>query len=67
MGSVVRDFYEIIIRTGICALTLTAIDHKTAEFYERLGFVRYGVNGASAQPTMLLPSRSVIDLIEKNA
>ena len=66
MGSVIQNFYEIAVRTGIYAMTLSAIDSKTTEFYERLGFVHYGDPGA-AQPNMLLPSRSVIELIEKNA
>jgi GNAT superfamily N-acetyltransferase len=66
MGAVLRDFYEISVRTGIYAITLTAADRRTAEFYEKLGFVHYGTPVAR-QPAMLLPSRSVIEIIEKNA
>lgn len=64
MGSAIQDFYEIAVRTGIYAMTLTAIDTKTAEFYGKLGFVYYGDRDAT-QPSMLLPSRSVIEMIER--
>jgi hypothetical protein len=61
MGSALDDFYEVATRTGIFALTLVAVDRKTAEFYQKLGFLPFGDLNAS-QPSLLLPAAAVIDL-----
>ena len=65
MGSVIRDFYEIVVRTNAYGLTLTALNADAERFYKRAGFVNYG--SPRAQPTMLLPAQAIIDLIENNA
>jgi GNAT superfamily N-acetyltransferase len=63
MGAAIDDFYEVAVRTGIFALTLVAIDQKTADFYHQLGFVNFGEPTAT-QPSLLLPALSVISLRE---
>lgn len=61
MGSALDDFYEVAVRTGIFALTLTAVDEKTADFYRKLGFTDFGSSGAT-QPRLILPADVVIEL-----
>jgi GNAT superfamily N-acetyltransferase len=63
MGAAIDDFYEVSSRTGIFALTLVAVDQKTAEFYRNLGFVDFGDEEAT-QPSLLLPALSVMKLRE---
>jgi hypothetical protein len=63
MGAALDDLYEVAVRTGVFALTLVAIDKKTAEFYRKMGFVDFGAPEA-AQPALLLPAASVISLRE---
>jgi len=65
MGHIIRECYEVIIRTGIFGITLTARNTRAAVFYERLGFVRYGRNNDS--PDMFLPAQSVSEITEQNA
>lgn len=64
MGSVIDDFYEVAVRTGIFALTLVAIDQKTAEFYRKLGFIDFGPENLT-QPNLLLPASTVIEARSK--
>ncbi len=59
MGAAIEDFYEVASRTGILALTLVAIDAKTADFYRKLGFIDFGPANAT-QPQLLLPATTVI-------
>jgi ribosomal protein S18 acetylase RimI-like enzyme len=66
MGAALRDFYEIVIRAGVCAMTLQAIDQSTSEFYRRLGFLPYGQTDAM-MPKMFLAADAVIEMIESNA
>jgi GNAT superfamily N-acetyltransferase len=61
MAHALREFAEVAMRTGICALTLIAIDEKKADWYQGLGFERYGK--PSKQPKMFFPAQSAIDLI----
>lgn len=63
MGAALDDFYEVAIRTGIFALTLVALDQKTAEFYRKMGFVDFG-DVKATQPSLLLPAASVIAVRE---
>lgn len=65
MGHAFREFYEIVIRTGIAALTLNSIDVETKEFYKKLGFLEYGCD--PSMPKMFLTANAVMDLIENNA
>ncbi|WLA62365.1 GNAT family N-acetyltransferase [Bradyrhizobium diazoefficiens] len=64
MGAAMDDFYEVAVRSGIFALTLTAIDKKTAEFYRKLGFIDFGAKDIS-QPNLLLPAASIIEFRQK--
>lgn len=61
MGAALEDFYQVATRTGIFALTLVAIDRKTANFYRKMGFIDFG-DANVAQPKLLLPAASIIDL-----
>jgi ribosomal protein S18 acetylase RimI-like enzyme len=63
MGAALRDFYEIVIRTGIFSMTLQAANAEVAKFYEKLGFTRYGYLSELAMPKMILPAQAVIDII----
>jgi GNAT superfamily N-acetyltransferase len=63
MGAALDDFYEVATRTGIFALTLVAIDQKTADFYMKLGFITFG-NPDATQPSLLLPAAAVIAVRE---
>jgi GNAT superfamily N-acetyltransferase len=65
MAHALREFAEVVTRTGVCALTLVAINEKRAAWYEReLGFQRYGK--PSPRPKMFYPARTALDLIEQN-
>ena len=64
MGAAIDDFYEVAVRTGIFALTLTAIDQKTSDFYRKLGFIDFGAEGAT-QPNLFLPAATVIEARKK--
>jgi GNAT superfamily N-acetyltransferase len=66
MGAALDDFYEVAVRTGVFALTLVAVDKKTAEFYRKMGFVDFG-DPEATQPALLLPAASVISLRESLA
>lgn len=63
MAYAIKDFYEIVMKTGIFAMTLVALDKEVAKFYEKLGFVQYGDKEAT-MPRMLLPAQSVVEMIE---
>jgi GNAT superfamily N-acetyltransferase len=62
MGAALAEFYEIVIRTGIYALTLVAANRTVVDFYNQLGFVVYGDRDTS-MPKMILPAASVVELI----
>jgi GNAT superfamily N-acetyltransferase len=62
MGRVMNDFYHVVIRTGIFALTLNALNKDVATFYKKLGFDYYGP--ITSQPSMLISSEAAIDLEE---
>lgn len=57
----IREFGFVADKTGICAMTLVAINGEKATWYESLGFRRYGAD--CAQPKMFLPAQTAIDLI----
>ncbi|MFN3779311.1 MAG: GNAT family N-acetyltransferase [Brevundimonas aurantiaca] len=61
----IREFGEVALRTGICALTLVAADERKAAFYRRMGFETYGK--PCSMPKMFYPAQSAIDLIEQTA
>lgn len=61
MMRALRDFGEVAQLTGICALTLVAINEQRANWYEGLGFRRYGT--PCDRPKMFFPARSAIELI----
>lgn len=63
MGSAISDFYDVAVRTGIFCMTLQAINQEAAKFYKELGFVEYAGRDA-VTPKMILPARSVIEMIE---
>jgi GNAT superfamily N-acetyltransferase len=59
MGHAIDDFYEVIKRTGVAALTLRAINENARKFYSTLGFADFG---DQALHKMLLPAQSVVEL-----
>lgn len=61
MGAALEDFYQVAVRTGIFAMTLVAIDRRTAGFYRKMGFIDFG-DPQATQPNLLLPAASVIAL-----
>lgn len=65
MAHAIREFGEVAVRTGICALTLVAADERKAAFYNRLGFEYYGK--PCAMPKMFYPARAAVELIEQTA
>jgi GNAT superfamily N-acetyltransferase len=65
MGAALHDFYEIVVRTGIYAMTLMAANRDVVDFYSQLGFVVYG-DPESHMPKMILPAASVIEIIERD-
>jgi hypothetical protein len=58
MAKAIDDFYEIVDRAGVAALTLCPIGQGAAKFYGTLGFEYYG----SGNPKrMLLAAEAVIE------
>jgi GNAT superfamily N-acetyltransferase len=64
MGAALQDFYEIVNRTGIFAMTLQALNRDLMDFYHKLGFVAYG-NEHATMPKMIISSQAIVDTIEK--
>jgi hypothetical protein len=64
MGTALQDFYEIVNRTGIFAMTLQALNRDLMDFYRKLGFEIYG-NQYATMPKMILSAQAVVDTIEK--
>ncbi len=62
MMEAITDFANVAKLTGICAMTLVAINEERAVWYEKLGFRRYGE--PCARPKLLLPARSAIELVD---
>jgi GNAT superfamily N-acetyltransferase len=64
MTHAIREFGQVAIRTGICALTLVAINEDRAKWYEQeWNFSRYGK--PSTRPKMFFPAQAAINLIEE--
>lgn len=63
MGRVLEDFASIAGMSSIQLLTGRAISRDVFNFYEQLGFIKYGADGK--QPFMYLPVQSVLALIEE--
>jgi len=63
MGAALQDFYDVVIRTGIFAMTLQAANRDLMEFYQKLGFIVYG-NTFAIMPKMILSAEAVIEIIE---
>lgn len=55
MGHALDDFYEIVDRTGVAALTLQPISENAARFYTLMGFKPYGTG-----KRMLLSAEAVL-------
>jgi ribosomal protein S18 acetylase RimI-like enzyme len=58
MGRILTIFHELINDTGLCAITLEALNERAEKFYRDLGFVRYGPPVLGRR--MLLPWTRVI-------
>lgn len=64
MAHAIREFGKVAMTTGICAMTLVAINEKRAKWYEEeWNFRRYGA--PCDRPKMFFPAQSAIDLIEQ--
>ena len=59
----IKQFGLVADQTGICAMTLVAINGEKASWYEKLGFRRYG--RPCLQPKMFFPARSAIEMIQQ--
>jgi GNAT superfamily N-acetyltransferase len=64
MGAALKDFYEIVVRTGIFAMTLQAANRDLMDFYTKLGFIAFG-NSHAIMPKMILSAEAVIEIIEQ--
>lgn len=62
MMHAIKQFGLVADQTGICAMTLVAINGDKAAWYEKLGFRRYGEE--CKQPKMFFPARSAIEMIK---
>lgn len=56
----IEEFAAVADRTGICAMTLVAINRDKANWYEKLGFRRYGAD--CDRPKMFLPAKSALEM-----
>lgn len=61
MAHALRGFADVARLTGICAMTLVAINEERALWYEGLGFSRYGK--PCDRPKLFLPARTAIELV----
>jgi len=64
MGYAVNDFFHVVDRTGIAALTLQPISVRARNFYSGLGFE---VADETDRPLMFLPAETVLELRLKSA
>lgn len=64
MGHAMESVHSIASLAGTFAMTLVAIDEERAQFYESLGFKRYGPT--SDRPMMLLPVDALFDLFGRS-
>ncbi|WP_456710531.1 GNAT family N-acetyltransferase [Bradyrhizobium sp. USDA 4452] len=62
MGHALDDFYQVIERTGVAALTLHPISTNAATFYSSIGFQPYGTGNPKR---MLLSADAVIETQKK--
>jgi GNAT superfamily N-acetyltransferase len=62
MGHALDDFYQVVDRTGVAALTLHPISTNAAKFYTSMGFRPYG---SSNPQRMLLPAEAVVEIRKK--
>lgn len=62
MIAAIRDFAQVALLTGVCALTLVALDERRAAFYATLGFKEY--DREHGRPKMLMPAQTAIDLYQ---
>lgn len=65
MGHAIREFGHVADRTGICAMTLVAINAQRADWYQRLGFRPYGT--PCERPKLFLPAKAAIAMVERAA
>lgn len=65
MADVFDRVYAISQHVGFYAITLQSINASSTIFYERLGFRKYA--GSDDSPKMLLPLRTVIELVNQNS
>ncbi|WP_143029882.1 GNAT family N-acetyltransferase [Bradyrhizobium brasilense] len=64
MGHALDDFYQVVERTGVSALTLHPISTNAAIFYSSIGFQPYGTGSTKR---MLLPADAVMETRRKAA
>lgn len=55
----VNAFHDVVLATGIVAMTLVAANERAVRFYERLAFRRYGSAGSQR---MLLPALTAVEM-----
>ena len=61
MVHAIREFAHVADRTGICAMTLVAINAEKAEWYRKLGFRQYGKD--CERPKMFLPALTALAML----
>lgn len=64
MADALKRAYEVAQHAGFYAFTLQSLDERSTKFYTSLGFKRYA--GLEDSPKMLLPLRTIVQLVEKN-
>ncbi|MBR0852553.1 hypothetical protein JQ543_32820 [Bradyrhizobium diazoefficiens] len=62
MGHALDDFYQVVDRTGIAAMTLEPISQNAATFYSTIGFVPYG----SRNPKRMILSAEAVMAVRGN-
>ncbi|WFT83801.1 GNAT family N-acetyltransferase (plasmid) [Methylobacterium sp. CB376] len=65
LKDVIDKAYKVSLLAGLYALTLQSIDRQSTMFYESLGFEPYTRDNIA--PKMLIPIRTIIDLVEGGA
>lgn len=65
MMHALKQFGQVADQTGICALTLVAINADKAGWYEKLGFKRYGQD--CQRPKMFFPAKTAIEMISNSS
>src|SRR5258708_34654529 len=64
MGHALDDFYQVVDRTGVAAMTLSPISTNAAAFYTLIGFEPYGT---SSPQRMLLSAEAVMAVRSSSA